>query len=79
MIELLLMGCKVMVSFIQHCIFSKNDLNNLTVSYHALSLSEGRDTSGTDVDDNIPSLLLIWHNAVASTSFPQIEDINTQC
>lgn len=58
------------------------------MSYHALSLSEGRDASGTDADDNTPSLLLmwhnepmrlVWHNAVASTSFLQTEERHTQC
>lgn len=45
------------VSFIQHRIFcSKSDLNNLAVTYHTLSLSEGQGTSGVDVGENIPFL-----------------------
>lgn len=41
------MRCKVKVSFTQHRILcSRNDLNDLAVSYHTLSLSEGQDASG---------------------------------
>lgn len=74
------MGYKVKVSFTQYHIFcSQNDLNDLAVSYHALSLSEGQDASGADVGENIPSLpsmnqCFCLERCVCFSFFPQIEE-----